>query len=261
MNDFIQALEKTNVSKGGIAVVWLGQAGFMIKNANNLVVTIDPYLSDCAEREFGFKRLSAAVITPELLSTDVLIATHEHLDHFDVDAMPVLIQNTRKKIVCSPAAAAECKKLSGDNEKLVALSEGEKVSVDGTVFTAVYADHGDLAPDSIGVLIDSGDFSIYYSSDTAYRPDEIAESLGCIPDLAILPINGMYGNLDAYEAAKLADRLKIKTVIPCHFWTFKEHNGENGDPLSFETAMKKHCEKGKPIFLTPGEIIIIGKEV
>jgi len=261
MKDFIGELENIDVEPGRVAVVWLGQAGFMIKNSKKTVFTIDPYLSDCAEREFGFKRLAAAVVTPEMLSTDVLIASHEHLDHFDVDAMPVLIQNTRKKIVCSPAAAAECKKLRGDNEKLVALSEGEKVSVDGTVFTAVYADHGDLAPDSIGVLIDSGDIAVYYSSDTAYRPEEIAESLGCIPDLAILPINGMYGNLDAYEAAKLAERLKIKTVIPCHFWTFKEHNGENGDPLTFETAMEKQHKKGTPIFLTPGEISIIGKEV
>lgn len=261
MKDFIKELENTNVEPGRIAVVWLGQAGFMIKNSKQTVFTIDPYLTDCAEREFGFKRLAAAVVTPEMLSTDVLIASHEHLDHFDVDAMPVLIKNARKKIICSPAAAKECRKLDSGTGKLVALSRGNKVTVDGTVITAVYADHGDLAPDSIGVLIESGDISVYYSSDTAYRPDEIAESLGCVPDIAILPINGLYGNLDAYEAARLAEKLKVKTVIPCHFWTFKEHSGENGDPLSFEAAMKKYHKRGTPVFLTPGEIIILNKEV
>lgn len=261
MTDFIQELEKMNVEPGCIAVVWLGQAGFMIKNAKNAVITIDPYLSHCAEREFGFKRLSAAVINPEMLATDILIASHEHLDHFDVDSMPVLIRNTRRKIICSPAAAEECRKLNRDSGKIVSLAMGKQVSVEGTVITAVYADHGDLAPDSIGVLIDNGNYTIYYSSDTAYRPNEIAESLGCIPDCAILPINGMYGNLDAYEAALLAEKLHVTTVIPCHFWTFKEHNGENGDPLAFEAAMKKHHGKGKPVFLTPGKIEILEKEV
>lgn len=259
--DLMKNIEGKKIAMGQVAVTWLGQAGFILKTSNNTIITIDPYLSDCVEREFGFKRLSASILTPEDLKTDILIVTHEHLDHFDADSMPVLFGNTRKRMICSPTAAEKFRELRRDNSRLEPLSRGKHNIINGITIRAVYADHGDLAPDSIGILIDTGDFIIYYSSDTAYKPKEIAESLGCVPDLAILPINGMYGNLDSYDAAKLAEILHINQVIPCHFWTFREHNGKYGDPLSFEIAMKKHHVKGKSIFLTPGEILILNKEV
>jgi L-ascorbate metabolism protein UlaG (beta-lactamase superfamily) len=60
---------------------------------------------------------------------------------------------------------------------------------------------------------------------------------------------------------ELAKRLHAAWVIPCHFWTFKEHNGEKGDPLSFEKAMRTTYAEGMPVFLTPGEIKILEKEV
>ena len=164
-------------------------------------------------------------------------------------------------MICSPTAAEKFGELSQDNSMVEPLSRGKHSVINGITIRAVYADHGELASDSIGILIDTGDFIIYYSSDTAFKPNETAESLGCVPDLAILPINGMYGNLNSYEAAKLAEYLRIKQVIPCHFWTFREHNGKNGDPLSFETAMKKYHAEGNPVFLTPGEILILKKEV
>jgi L-ascorbate 6-phosphate lactonase len=259
--DFIARLEELKLGKGQAAVTWLGQAGFIVKLSNNTITAIDPYLTHCAEREFGFKRLAASILEPEQFRADILITSHEHLDHFDIDAMPMLAENTRKKIICSPSAAELCRKIDTSVSKLLSLSRGNQTTIDGLTITAVYADHGDLAPDSIGVLLDAGGFTLYYASDTAYRPEENAASLGCEPDVAILPINGMFGNLDAEQAVRLAERLRAKWIIPCHFWTFREHNGEKGDPLTFEKTMKTKYANGIPVFLTPGEIKIIEKEV
>ena len=47
-------------AKGKFIVYWLGGSGFVFKFPSGQIVCIDPYLSDCAERLAGFKRLSSA---------------------------------------------------------------------------------------------------------------------------------------------------------------------------------------------------------
>jgi L-ascorbate 6-phosphate lactonase len=196
-----------------------------------------------------------------LLKSDLLLLTHEHADHLDIDSLPILAGNTRVKIISSPTAAEKCREMKIASEKIIPLNRGEEVSVENIRIKGIFADHGDLAPDSMGFLLEVGGMKIYFAGDTAFRPRQIAESLGCSPDIAVLPINGMYGNLHSGQAVMLAKKLGAKKVVPCHFWTFKEHNGRNGDPLSFEKIIKKKYKGSYPIFLTPGEAQIFYKEV
>jgi len=259
--DAMQKLVKCQVPLGSIAFLWLGQAGYILKTSEDFFITIDPYLSDCCERLYGFKRLSPAVVLPENLKSDLLLLTHEHADHLDIDSIPTLAGNTRMKIIGSPTAVEKCRELKIVSEKIMPLSRGEEVSLENIRIKAIFADHGDLTPDSIGFLLEVGEMKIYFAGDTAFRQSKIAESLGCQPDIAVLPINGMYGNLHSGQAVKLAKRIGAKKVVPCHFWTFMEHNGRNGDPLSFNKLMKKKYKRGFPIFLTPGEVQILHKEV
>jgi len=259
--DVMQKMVKCKVPPGSIAFLWLGQAGFILKTSEDSIITIDPYLSDCCERLFGFKRLSPAVVLPEDLKSDLLLLTHEHADHFDIDSLPVLAGNTRMKIIGSPTAAEKCKEMHIIPEKILALSRGEEVSVGNIRIKGIFADHGDLAPDSIGFLLEVEGMKVYFAGDTAFRQKKIALSLGCNPDIAVLPINGMYGNLHSGQAVKLAKKIGAKKIVPCHFWTFMEHNGRHGDPLSFDRIIKKKYKAGSPVFLTPGEVQILQKEV
>ena len=56
------------------------------------------YLSDAVERLHGFKRLSLAPIAAEEVRADLVVLTHEHADHLDPDAVPVIARS-------NPAAA------------------------------------------------------------------------------------------------------------------------------------------------------------
>lgn len=241
----------TKVGKGEIAIFWLGQAGFVIKDSDEKVIAVDPYLTDCCERIYGFKRLTPKLIAPHELEPDVLITTHHHEDHFDVDAVPIIMSSLKVKLIGSKTVVNKCIDMGIDREKLAALEAGDEIKVDDIAIKAVYADHGDLAPDAIGVLLEIKGIKLYFAGDTAYRPEKMQKAIDFKPDIAILPINGAYGNLNAVEAAKLARDTKAKVAIPCHFWTFKIHRG---DPQDFEDEMRKYAPDCMIKFMCQGEM-------
>ena len=137
-------------------------------------------------------------------------------------------------------------------KRLFALSAGDELQFDNLYLKAVYADHGDLVPDAIGFLLEIEGKKLYFAGDTAYRPDKLKAVIDFKPEIAILPINGAYGNLNAIEAAQMAKQLCVRYVIPCHFWTFKEHYAENGDPFTFSKEMQIYAPECHPIFLPQG---------
>lgn len=58
METFLEKLQNADPKKGEISVFFLGQAGFAFKTPQGETIAVDPYLSDCCNRHFGFKRNS-----------------------------------------------------------------------------------------------------------------------------------------------------------------------------------------------------------
>ena len=113
-------------------------------------------------------------------------------------------------------------------------------------------DHGELAPDALGLLLTLGEKRIYFMGDTAYRPDLLENSALQDVDLLILPINGAFGNLNEDEAASVVKRLKPRRAVPCHYWNFAEHGG---DPFAFMNHMNNDHPELSYLMMRPGETI------
>jgi len=256
-----EKIKEIKVKQGEIALFYLAQAGFCIKSAGNKIVVIDAYLSDAAERLFGFKRMIPSVIKPEEIDADFYLSTHSHVDHLDPDAMPVIVKNPKIFFVGS----MDCKELYQQNniskDRYRVLRLGEEWIGDGITIKAIYADHGDLAPTAIGMLIDIDGIKIYHSGDTCLAPDKIQVSLNTEIDIMIAPINGQYGNLNAFEMCKLAKLLTPKVAIASHFWMFIEHVSEGGvgDPLTFLKESGHLPQSIKAMVMAPGELFIYSK--
>jgi len=241
---------------GEIALFWLGQAGFVIKDGEGRLIAVDPYLTDCVERAFGFKRMIPKIIAPYELEPDILIATHDHLDHLDADAVPILMANGKTRLIGSVTAVNKCLDMGLDKNRLIAMKPGDQGNFCGIAVEALPADHGELAPDALGILLTLEGTRIYFTGDTAYGPEIVKAGEQSKPDVIILPINGEYGNLNSEEAALLARDVGAKTAVPCHFWTFMEHRG---DPQEFAAAMKRHAPGCGVKFLCQGEMAVIKK--
>ena len=98
-----QEIRSAAVPEGSVLMWWLGQAGFVFKTPAGEVVYLDPYLSHAAERLFGFKRLCVTPIEAEDVQTDLMVLTHEHADHLDPDAVPVIAKNNPRCRFAAPS--------------------------------------------------------------------------------------------------------------------------------------------------------------
>ena len=72
-----------------ITVRWIGQSGYII-NDGETELCIDPYLSNSVYRLEKRGRMVDAPVSPEKLRSDALICTHNHLDHTDIEAIPLM---------------------------------------------------------------------------------------------------------------------------------------------------------------------------
>lgn len=249
-------ISSAKVKENEIALFWLGQAGFVIKDSEDNIIAFDPYLTDCGERIKGFKRFSPKLIFPNELEADIYITTHTHFDHFDFDAIPIVAACSKTKFYGPQSCVDKYNEIGIDEERVTLLELGKEINVNNIMIKPVYADHGTLAPDAVGVLLNVNGVKIYFSGDTAYHPEKMDEVINFEPDIAVLSVNGKFGNLNSTEGAKLASVIKPKVAMPCHFWTFKEHGG---DPMLFEKEMKEYAPECTVKFMTQGEMFKYAK--
>ena len=231
-----------------VGKTWLfsaGQAGFILKSAAGELLAIDLYLSECVERQegnHGYRRLLPQVLLPEELEFDVVICTHPHADHFDVDAVPGLIANHRTKLLCS----VDCRKLVEQlgltyyDEQITYIAPKDSVTVGSFQIDFVDCDHGTGAPDAVGVIVTVDGKKVYETGDTCLRLDR-AISLPRDLDVMIGPINGAYGNMNEEDLPQLAELLRPRMTIPCHYGMFASHHGEPGKFYDIMQEKKLPC--------------------
>ncbi len=167
-----EQVHDSEIAPGSVSVTWLGQAGFIFKASNGTVIMSDPYLSDSVERICGFKRLMPKLLGLDEIVPDILLCTHHHEDHLDADAVPALMRGGSAQFVCSETAGCVAEKIGVDSKRVVKMRRGEMVTVRGVTIHAMFADHGDMAPDALGFYLELPGISIYVTGDTGYAPEK-----------------------------------------------------------------------------------------
>lgn len=209
-----------------LTIKWIGQSGYIIKDAGN-EICIDPYLSDVVNRVAGRPRMIDAPFVPEELKSDIVICTHNHLDHVDIDAIPLMKKGNM--LFLAPSDAKEqLMKCGVVNYR--EFDNGDTYASGNFELYAVFADH--TVP-AIGVIVKHSGITMYFSGDTEYN--ENLETLKEYSiDLMFICINGKLGNMNVDEAVKLANIIKPQIAIPTHYGMF-ETNTE--DPLNFTSKI------------------------
>lgn len=238
----------------------IGQAGFVIKSASGQTLAIDLYLSDCVERDeghIGFKRMMPKLLKPQDINFDIVVATHPHLDHFDVDSVPELMSNGSTKLFCS----VDCLKYVTSTEleyysnNIVYVKPGDSYKSGDFLIHFVNCDHGTGAPDAVGVIVEVDGKRIFEAGDTCLRLDRVDEicQFGEI-DVMIAPINGAYGNLNEEDCVQLSAAVKPRLTIPCHYGMFASHGGNPGK--FYEIIKATHPEQAF-LIMTQGERLVL----
>jgi L-ascorbate 6-phosphate lactonase len=216
-------------------LTWIGQAGFLLRTpATRLAV--DPFLSDHPDRRFP-----SPVGIADLAGTELLLATHQHLDHLDAPALRDLLElDDQARVVVPAPAVPDAAEAGLPPGRLVGARPGEPIAAGDVTVHPVPALHGVHATDAyshglpadgdqvryLGYVLETPDGRLYHAGDTL-RWDGQAELLRSHRvDVALLPINGrdaereaqdVVGNLDAAQALALARDAGVGTVVPMHY--------------------------------------------
>lgn len=228
---------------GGVALNWLGQAGFVIEGAG-LRLLIDPYLSDSLARKYAgthypHRRMMAAPVAPEDFDhVDLVLCTHRHTDHMDPDTLQPLARRFAHLRFVVPAATLDeaIKRCGVGAERLIPVDAGERVeALPGVSVAPIASAHETLDVDAhgrhpwLGYVVDIAGVRLYHSGDCV--PYEgLPESVAALqPHLALLPVNGrddersgngVPGNFTLDEAVALCKHAGVRAMIAHHHGLF-----------------------------------------
>lgn len=201
--------------------IWLGQAGLWFEY-EQLKIMIDPYLSDSV-KTINPKNYRRVPIREEMfkLKPDVMIFTHNHLDHYDPETVRKFLgSNTAVTVLAPTSVWNEVRKIGGNNN-YVLFDRHTEWTQDNTRFSAVLAVHSDYS--AIGVLMETEGKIYYITGDTLYNTD-IFEDLPQDIFAVFLPVNGVGNNMNMTDAKRFCERIQTRFAVPMHCGLFDEIN-------------------------------------
>lgn len=229
----------------GARFTWLGHSTFLVETPMKKQILLDPWVAGNPACPPRMKKL------PKL---DALLVSHGHFDHI-ADAVDLA-----KAHACPVVSNFEtaCWLKGKGVTTTVEMNKGGTVEVAGVKVTMVHADHSCGISDGDAIVyggeaggfvvtLENG-FRFYFAGDTNVFGDMALIGQIYKPDLALLPIGGLYtmGPLEASHAVRL---LGVKKVIPMHFGTFPPLTGT---PAEFRDLCGSRVEI---LDLHPGDTI------
>ena len=200
-------------------VIWIGQAGLMLE-INNKIILIDPYLSDSIAKTDAAKKRRIPIDSSFLnVKPDVVILTHNHLDHTDPETLKYYLkEDTNILVLASKNAWEKVREFGGENN-YVMFNYGTEWTERGINFRAINAEHSDEF--AIGVIIEAENKRIYITGDTLYNAD-IFKDIPDNVDVVFLPVNGVGNNMNMQDAKRFCERINPQIAVPVHCGMFDD---------------------------------------
>ncbi len=239
----------------GVELRWLGQSGFALQDpAGGALAYVDPYLSPHKGRTWP-----APIQPADLAKADIILCTHEHIDHFDKPAIKAANQTTGThfQLIVPQPIVDQALELGIPGERVTGVQPGESLDIAGVKVFPTPACHGVNMSDAysfgkelsgglvrfLGYVIEIGGARVYHAGDCIPYEGQADLLKKLHPHLALLPINGrdffreteqnLVGNMNPREAAHLAFDISAQALVPMHWDIFPHNQGFPGNLTSY----------------------------
>lgn len=223
--------------EGDTTLSWIGHSTFLLR-LHGLNILTDPVFSArCSPvRQAGPKRVrDPGIAIADLPRIDIILLSHNHYDHMDIDALRALRRHSPGARIVTPlgnAAYLARKNIPGG----IDLDWWEEITIHGAHVTVTPARH--FSARTLwdrnemlwgGLYLTYKGTKIFFAGDTGYTKyfTEIRHRLGA-PDLAMLPIGAyeprwMMGpvHMNPEDAVQAFIDLHARRAVGMHFGTFQ----------------------------------------
>lgn len=200
-------------------VTWLGQAGLLFETQGKTILA-DPYLSDSVEKIQPHNKRRVKVEERFLrITPDIILLTHDHLDHTDPETLVhYLTEDSSVLVLASFNAWQVARKLGGLKNNYTMFDRKTRWTEGNIVFEAVHAEHSDLH--AVGIVMYAEGKTFYIAGDTLYNEKVFADLPQKI-DYVFLPVNGRGNNMNMADGVRFCERIGA-TAIPLHCGLFDD---------------------------------------
>jgi L-ascorbate metabolism protein UlaG (beta-lactamase superfamily) len=238
-----------------VSLTYLGHSAVKYE-VGGLRIYIDPYFQEPVDR----RRLEKG---------DIVLLTHGHFDH-GVLASAQLWENWKCRFLAPPSLVEWMKRKYRrviPPEAFTPIAAGQTVEVNGMKILAVPAHHPltrvgktiialfarSSAP---GNPVNGYYFEGFYQSgDTIYTP-EIANALrGKDVHTAVLPIGGKYKIASPQEALRIAEEIRARRLVPCHWQPLVEQVPFKYHPSHLAKLARTNASPVQICSLAIGEVL------
>ncbi len=212
-------------------ITWMSQGSFLFETEGQRIL-VDPYMSDFLETK-GLKRMVEYPLAFEELKPDMLVCTHDHLDHLDPETVERIGKMYPECVMTGPVSCCDhFSELGISKERQIKMTRFETFDFKGIKITPVFAKHSD--PEAVGIVIETEGKKVYLTGDSEYDDRLFVDEVkNC--DLVLICINGRLGNMTLEEALTTVKAIKPKQALPMHYGLFAENTA---DPAPFVTGCK-----------------------
>ena len=205
-------------------ITWLGQAGFLFEH-NGKKILIDPYLSESCKSHnpLFYRRMPIDERYLEIVP-DIIILTHNHLDHTDPDTLKHYLCGSNEITILAPKSAFKTVRNFGGEHNYVRFDRHTEWTCDDIRFYAVKATHSDDS--AIGVLIEADGKRYYHTGDTLYNKEIFCDISDDVYALFVV-VNGKGNNMNILDAERFTKKISPEFVVPMHWGLHDELYPDN----------------------------------
>jgi L-ascorbate metabolism protein UlaG (beta-lactamase superfamily) len=265
---YLPDLNLLNYPDTNETLTWIGHSGFIIQT-QGLTILTDPHLSERASPASwaGPARYTPAPLkVQELPHIDVVIISHDHYDHLDLNTIQDLNQHQKYNppLYLAPLGIGDWLKKQGATN-VVELDWWENYAFKGFRFYALPVQHWcRRSPWDLnerlwaGWAMESNSRIIYFAGDAGYSEDfkDTGRFLNRT-DLTLMPI-GAYAprwfmkpyHMNPEEAVKAALDVNSDLVVGMHFGTFELTDEDYKEPQELLKKALQEKELSEDWFIT-----------
>lgn len=252
-----------------VKVIWFGHSTLLL-NVQGKIILIDPILSKYSSPvPFVVSRFQKAPLSKEELpEIDIVLISHDHYDHLDMDTIK-FFRDKKTRFMVPLGVGSFIRGWGIEKSRISELDWWQSMKDEDLEFIATPAQHFSGRTFSArnktlwaGWIIKSQSKKIFYSGDSGYDVhfQEIGKKYGPF-DIAFME-NGQYNkaweevHLMPEQGVKAFQELNAKVYFPVHWGAFKLSTHSWFEPI--QLAYKFSVEKHFPIIAPKiGEIISI----